>query len=226
MDTLFDLEQFMKKDISKQLTDIRKEIYLMVNNLYVENKAVWIPGNVPSLKNSKEIVQMYTKQSICCNAEVKGKGKDIYCSKCHKRTQRKKRSSLIASKTVREYQKQTQQQYIDARNTFMKCISGNPYYRIGLYIIRNSMRHYDFNNASHIVHDIISQDMMEKVKGGGLIRLMPKWIDDDDTKNLMPVAIGTHVDKENTGCYIVVLNKQIYEECLLYNLTKLKEHGC
>jgi hypothetical protein len=219
---LFNIDEFFTSDELKQLGLMELEIYKIVRSLTREKKAVFIPGNVPSLKNSKEIVQMFTKQSVCCNAALIKNGKTLICSKCKKITQRKTRSSLIASKTVREYKKKTEQAYIDARPDFMNIIKHQQRpYQIGLYIIRDSKRHYDFNNASHIIHDTIANDMTRKTSNGLYIKLMDKWIDDDDVDNLRPVCLGTHVDTKIPGCYIFVLNKDIYLTTILYNLKKL-----
>lgn len=222
---LFDTNKYLKTIVSDQLETIEKEIFLNVKALTSEYKVVFIPGNVPSLKNNKEIVQMYTKLSICCQKPVRGK-KPLICTQCNKPTKRLTRPSLIASKRVMKYKKDTEQYYIDARPLFMKVKKENECpFQLGIYIVRDSKRKYDFNNATHIIHDIIANDMIRKMANGSYIKTMSKWIEDDDVSNLRPVCVGTHVDKNEPGCYIMILKSDIYLNTLHYNLKILRNNN-
>lgn len=118
---------------------------------------IFITGNVPSSKNSKQWT-----------------GK-----------------MLINSKTVRNYIKEHEQEWILYRSSFLKLIKSKPKpYRVGFYFIRNTKRKFDYLNAAQLPCDLM-------VKYG--------WIDDDNCTEIIPVFLGYEVDKNNPGVRIEVL---------------------
>lgn len=117
---------------------------------------IFIPGNVPSSKNSKQ-----------------------WTGKC-----------LINSKTTRNYIKATEGDYLANKVKFKKLIKGKEKpYRIKLYFIRDTRRHFDYINVSQIIFDLM-------IKYG--------FIEDDDMNNVIPVFSGYEVNKEKTGVIIDV----------------------
>jgi hypothetical protein len=124
---------------------------------------IFIPGNVPSSKNSKQWT-----------------GK-----------------MLINSKPVRNYIKNTKEHYVKCKEEFdshLVTMQGDcrtyPLH-IDFYFVRNSKRKFDYINPAQTV-----QDLMVKYE----------WIEDDNCDIIIPHFSGYHVDKENPGVYITLLN--------------------
>ena len=124
---------------------------------------IFIPGNVPSSKNSKQWT-----------------GK-----------------MLINSKPVRNYIKNTKKDYVRCKEEFdshlvtMQVDSRTYPLHIDFYFVRNSRRKFDYINPAQTV-----QDLMVKYE----------WIEDDNCDIIIPHFSGYHVDKENPGVYITLLN--------------------
>ena len=88
---------------------------------------MFIPGNVPSLKNSKRFVRL--KNGI---------------------------TRLIPSKTVENYLKKHSFDWEKGRDEWMKISNGlRPPYRGGMYFLRDSFRKFDYINAAQIVQDLM-----------------------------------------------------------------------
>lgn len=168
------------------------------------NKALpvlWIEPNVPSLKNSKEIVTIALKISACCGAPVTD-SKPPICMHCKKATARKQTYRLVPSKTVQKYVKNTEFIYGSAnlRIKFKKWISlckKKPFY-VGMYFLRERDNIWDFNNATQIITDLFQQN--------GLL-------EGDDVRNMIPVYLGHHKDSTKPGVIIIALPD--YEELML-----------
>jgi hypothetical protein len=139
---------------------------------YLKN-GVFLRGNIPSLKNSKEI-QIYKKWM----PDPTDPGSRIL-RQLHR---------LGPSKSVSKYTDAFGYTYpmnkVDIQNLFPR---GKYPWIMGVYFIRDSKRKFDFNNATQII-----QDMM--VDNG--------YLPDDDMDNLWPVPLGYHVDKENAGAIV------------------------
>ena len=126
-------------------------------------KKIFIPGNVPSSKNSKQWT-----------------GK-----------------MLIHSKATRNYIRDTKQHYIQTKEEFKSQIVDKagielsfPIH-ISFYFIRSSRRKFDFINPAQTVQD-------DMVKHG--------WIEDDNCDIIVPHFSGYHVDKDNPGVIIKILD--------------------
>ena len=129
---------------------------------------IFIPYNVPSSKNSKQLT-----------------GK-----------------ILIHSKTTRNYIKRTKQYYIQGKKEFDKQLTQllggtniEHHYplHIDFYFIRDTKRKFDYINPAQTVQDLM-------VKYG--------WIEDDNCHIIVPHFSGHHVDKENSGVLINLLNME------------------
>lgn len=175
---------------------------VMINLLRIrfkEGKTIYLHGNIPSSKNSKEIMSMYTGKSECCNAEYDRKTK--ICSKCLKTTKSAKKPVLHNSKLVQSYIEKNTQQYIDKKSLFLELSKNknNPLF-VGFYIIRDSYRRYDYINCMQIVCDLMVKN---------------KWIVDDSTDYIVPVFLGTHKDTSAAGIIIKILDSDKFNEQLI-----------
>lgn len=148
--------------------------------------AHFIKGNVPSSKNSKEIIQIYTGRSTCCNAPYnKIQTGTFVCTKCGQFTNPGKRPVITDSKLTKEYKEKTMVDYITCKSIF-ENFTQFPI-AVGMYFVRDSKRNFDFNNISQVVCDMLTQS---------------HCIEDDNINVIIPVYLGSCVDKENAGVYI------------------------
>ena len=147
----------------------------------MEKEAIFIPHNVPSLKNSK-------------TATTVGKGKN-------------KRSTLVHSPAVRKYLQKIGvkkystrsgvENYVNRPNLFRDSIGG--YFHgvpvpviVKFHFIRDSKRKFDFHNAVQIIADLL-------VAHG--------FIEDDNMDYFIPVPMRSNgqwysVDPKNPGVYL------------------------
>ena len=101
---------------------------------------------------------------------------------------------LINSKATREYIKKSKKYYVEQTERFIELTKDLPKpLHISFYFIRNSKRRFDYINPAQTVQDLM-------VKYG--------WIEDDDIHNLVPYFHGYHVDKENPGVIIKILEDE------------------
>lgn len=90
---------------------------------------IFIQGNTPSSKNSKQFVTLKNGKTM-----------------------------LLNSKTVQKYIKESKGDWILNKNNFKKMIKDKEKpYKIELYFIRDSKRRFDYINASQIVFDLMQE---------------------------------------------------------------------
>lgn len=165
-------------------------IYNSLLAMVKDKKAIFIPGNVASSKNSREIISVYTGKSDCCNAEYIKLNKGTYrCTKCNNFCNIGRHNVLGYSKVCREYVRTSSVLYESNRQTFLSWQLTLPI-DIGLYFIRDSRRNFDGINAAQIIFDL-----MQKYK----------WVIDDNMSILRHHDLGYHVDKVRAGVIIVPL---------------------
>lgn len=172
--------------------DIYNELVDMVNG----NTAIFIGSNVPSLKNGKQIFQMNTGKSICCNAPYKKMAVRQYkCTECGViSSQLGKRATLVPSESHKKYTAIATAKYIENAVKFNGLAKELPFpLYVGMYFIRSTERDFDIDNAFSTVMDLI--------KNNG-------WISEDIAKIIYPVALGDHVDKHAQGLIITILNER------------------
>ena len=88
---------------------------------------IFIKGNTPSSKNSKQFVTLKNGKTM-----------------------------LLNSKTVQKYIKESKGDWILNKNNFKKMIKDKEKpYKIELYFIRDSKRRFDYINAAQIVFDLM-----------------------------------------------------------------------
>lgn len=144
------------------------------------NGMIFIPGNVPSLKNSK----IKTSRGIFPSATVKRYLQMVGIQKYSSRLKEVKG-------------------YVNRDNIFKEV---GPYfeehlkgketpYKIGFHFVRKDRRDFDFNNATQIIQDLL---------------VAHDFIEDDCCRVMLPFPMeidGNYytVDKENPGVYLKIL---------------------
>jgi hypothetical protein len=151
----------------------------MTTEEQIIQRGIFLPGEVPSSKNSKEIGFLYM---------AKGAKSTIFHLK--NGTYRPVRLNLNSSKATKRYIKEHSIDYIANKVKFQKLLVGKEKpYRICFKFSRKTKRKFDYINAAQIV-----QDMM--VKHG--------WIEDDDCVNVRPYFLEYEVNKENPGVLVSI----------------------
>lgn len=170
---------------------------LFIDNIYNElldmvkrKQAIYIPGNVPSSKNSREIRSVYTGKSDCCNADyIRLQPKKYQCTKCGNLCKIGRRNILGYSKVCQEYIDSKGNEFLDKKIIFDTWNISFPI-DIGLYFIRDSRRIFDGINAAQIIFDLIQKY---------------KWVDNDHMDYLRHHDLGYHVG-DNAGFILAILD--------------------
>lgn len=143
------------------------------------NELIWIPYNVPSLKNSK----IKTSRGIFPSKTVKNYLSDLGIQKYSS-----SKKEVIGYKTKPNL-------FENLREQFNKELKGcKPPFEIGLHFVRNSSRKFDFNNASQIIADLM---------------VAHNFIEDDNMDYFLPYPLKINgnaytIDKNNPGVYIKI----------------------
>jgi hypothetical protein len=153
---------------------------------------IWIPGNVPSLKNSKVKTKRGIFSSPTVNKYIRSLGIQSFSSR---------------KKEVRGYVDKKRPNQIEMlRKQFeeMKVGKDNPIF-IGYHQVRRTKALFDFSNSVEIIQDLFTAH---------------DFIEDDNVKYVFPVPMSKDgklpteknlrttdwysVDKENPGVYIKI----------------------
>ena len=153
---------------------------------------IWIPGNVPSLKNSKVKGKNGIFSSPTVNKYIRGLGIQSFNSR---------------KKEVKGYVDKTRPNQFEAiRAQFEEMIIGknNPLF-IGYHHVRKDKRLFDFSNSVEIIQDLLTSH---------------DFIEDDNVKYVFPIPMSKDgklpntknlrttdwysVDKENPGVFIKI----------------------
>ena len=99
---------------------------------------------------------------------------------------------IISSKTVRRYEKEMAEVYRANKVKFIELTKDKQFpLRIGFYFFRDSKRKWDFVNIVQCPLDLCQQY---------------GYIEDDDTKHVIPIYLGEEVvKKKNSGFFIEIL---------------------
>lgn len=90
---------------------------------------IFIAGNTPSSKNSKQFVTLKSGKTL-----------------------------LINSKTVQKYIKESKVDWLVNKNEFLKMLKGKEKpYKVELFFIRDSKRKFDYINAAQIIFDLMQE---------------------------------------------------------------------
>jgi hypothetical protein len=147
---------------------------------------IFIPGNVPSLKNGKQLFKN------------KKTGKNF----------------VTSSDLCKKYVEDSKIHWLMYRSRFKEMIKDKPYpLTIRLIFIRDQQKAFDYGNIAQIVWDCISGNIyFKRTKNKELNKLITKrrlefsWIDDDDADHLIPdFSEGYGYDPKLPGVIIKVL---------------------
>ena len=147
----------------------------------VENELIFIPGNVPSLKNSK----VKTSRGIFSSKTVKK-----YLANLGIQRYSSSRKEVLGYKTRPNiFQEQIVPQIIKLLE------NKEPPFEIGFHFVRGTKHKFDFNNANQLIADlIVAHDVLE----------------DDNMDYFIPFALKIDnkfysVDKTNPGVWIKII---------------------
>jgi putative uncharacterized protein FNV0869 len=94
-----------------------------------EENMVFISGNTPSSKNSKQFVTLKSGKTL-----------------------------LINSKTVQKYLKKSKADWLINKNKFLSMVKNKSKpYKVELFFIRDSKRRFDYINAAQIIFDLMQE---------------------------------------------------------------------
>lgn len=184
-------------------TEVSDDLYELLKLMIKRKQAMFIPGNIPSLKNSKQIVQAPTKKSTCCNAGLMKNNDILICTSCLKPTRRKTNPFLVPSKTVEAYVKRTIEEWVDSKTIFFKVFGDKRPINCAIFFVRDSRRRYDYHNAQQIIGDLM-------IKYG--------MLQDDDKENLKFLPIGSVVDE--SSCGVIMFNLEKFDKYVLVTLKR------
>lgn len=143
----------------------------------MEDELIFIPGNCPSLKNSK----IKTSRGIFPSKTVKSYLTDLGIQRYSA-----SRKEVIGYKTKPN-------KLEELRDLFNKALEGKePPVEIGFHFVRKSKHKFDFNNANQIIADLLTAHGI---------------IEDDNMDYFIPYAFKMNdkyytIDKENPGVYL------------------------
>lgn len=200
-------EKYKEKIIESQEL-WNQELLTYLRQKVKDKQAIYLPGNTASLKNSKEIGIINTKNSVCCNSLLVKQATKIWiCSKCKKIAQRKTISSLRSSDLVLRYKAATEPVINVNRSIWEGMIKDKlPPYKVGFYFIRESRNTWDYNNVNQVICDMAKDHRDRKT---GIVTT--KWIPDDDMRYIKPYPLGYHYNKKNPGAVITLMDDFLYE---------------
>lgn len=145
----------------------------------MENELIFIPFNVPSLKNSK----IKTSRGIFPSKTVKSYLTDLGIQ----------RYSASRKEVVGYARKPNKIE--ELREIFNKALEGKePPVEIGFHFVRKTKHKFDFNNANQIIADLLTAHGI---------------IEDDNMDYFIPYAFKMNdkfytIDKENPGVYLQI----------------------
>lgn len=164
---------------------------------------IFIPGNVPSVKNTKS----YTSHGVFHSKTVKKYLQKIGVKHYRPREMKNRKTGVIKPK-LEEHKKQP---------NFFKLSVGNYFDNItypaliGVHFIRGTRHAADFHNLCQIIFDLLSAH---------------DFIEDDDMSHVIPIPLfidgkAFTFGKENPGVYIKIIKKKKAQE--ISNLLSLEE---
>lgn len=145
----------------------------------MENELIFIPGNCPSLKNSK----IKTSRGIFPSKTVKD-----YLTNLGIQKYSASRKEVVGYKTKPN-------KFEELREKFNKALEGKePPVEIGFHFVRKTKHKFDFNNANQIIADLLTAHGI---------------IEDDNMDYFIPYAFKMNdkfytIDAENPGVYLKI----------------------
>lgn len=147
------------------------------------DRFIFIPGNIPSSKNSKVATEHGVFHSKTVMKWLRAIGIQNYST---------------SKKYIKGYKDALRPNNFNAlTDAFLKQSKDKtkPIF-VGFHFIRDSRRKYDFQNAIQILMDLM---------------VAHDWIDDDDTSNIYPIPLYFNggwqtISKDNAGCLMCVFD--------------------
>ena len=163
------------------------------------DKAIWIPKNVPSSKNNREIGYYFLPTATASNWFVRV-GSQL----------KKIRPTLQSSERTKAYVKAVAEHLINNKAKFHELVKGFPKpYILQVHFVRDSKRSYDYINAYQILADCFSGHYWTNDKKIPLKAI--QFLEDDDMANVVFIPVLANmlqgkalysVDKDNPGVWI------------------------
>lgn len=187
------VQSFIFGDEDKHISNVNltEPSFEFVLDQYKKGNVLFFSGNVPSLKNSKEIGKGWLSE--CCNSKYdKHEATKTYvCRKCNKTTKLKSVPQLRSSDLVQNYKKEKVGQFMANKPLWLRISSKVDYpYLLAFYFIRATNSRFDFDNAKQIILDMFRAS---------------EYIPDDCADYVRTLDIGFHKDSENPGVYIFLV---------------------
>ena len=160
-----------------------------------KGNVLFFKGNVPSLKNSKEIGKRWMTE--CCNSKYTKESNQYRCGKCGQIAKLKSIPSLRSSDLVLNYKKNNIGYFIQNKPLWRTISSGMVFpIVIGFYFVRETHSRFDFDNAKQIILDMFRD---------------ADYIPDDSAEYIRTVDIGYHKDANNSGVLVCVIDDISYK---------------
>ena len=162
--------------------------------------SIWLPGAVPSAKNSKEIGFFFKPKGAESSWYIKKNGefKPI-------------QPTLRSSDQTAEYIKHIVQHIIDNKARFKALVKDMPKpYIIQLFFVRKTKAMFDWQNPCQCVSDCISGSYWKNHPK--IPQIVTSWIDTDDISNVLfipPLQEPFYsVDPANPGVWLSVIERK------------------
>lgn len=194
-----DRNEISDQELMQMQERINAEMITYLRTMAANLKVIFVKGNTPSLKNSKEIFQVFTKQSECCKkvgglmTKVDGAWK---CSHCGNPAVRHTKPILTKAKRVMEFETLHKDTF-KTQLPIWKSITSDKKrpYSIGMYFIRDSFRMFDYVNASQVLLDMMTE---------------AGYYPDDNVLWANPEFLGYHVDSDRACAIIVIMDSELH----------------
>lgn len=157
------------------------DLFSNMDDINIQEDAVFIPHNVPSSKNSK----VKTKKGVFNSKTVSKYLQKIGVKAYHMR-----------SREVEVY-KTRENIFESFREPITKMLEGKEKpYKFAFHFVRKTRTKFDFHNLVQILADLM---------------VAHRFIDDDDMTQFLPIPFKINdkwysVDKNNPGVYIIILD--------------------
>lgn len=178
-----------EEDIHSVNKDIVDPSFDIILEEYKKGNVLFFSGNVPSLKNSKEIGKRWMTE--CCNSKYEKIKNGYICNKCGNPSKLKSIPSLRSSDLVIKYKEENNSQFVANKPLWNRISSRVDYpYLLAFYFVRSSNTRFDFDNAKQIILDMFRTN---------------EYIPDDSSDYVRTLDVGYHKNPMKSGVYIFLV---------------------
>ena len=184
------------EDVSIEMMKLYNDVF---NHIIKDKQYIFIPGQVIGKKNNYTAMSFYTGLSTCCNSTYDKKTR--ICHKCGNPTSSSKKTGKIdLNEKAMAYKKGSLQSYIKNVGRF-KQLNANPKFAlVGIFIIRDNNRRFDFDNMKTMIGDQMTSSGM---------------IEDDSADKLMLIPLGYKIDSAHPGVILKPISFDNYLNFIL-----------